>query len=363
MTTLEASVAILSVVLCASCESQRSTSIDNEATASNANSDSNEGTKMDDRLSPLRTDIRYNFPKRQRRDFWKREGKYEYLATEKKIPELTSGEAEDVAQELELMLNGYFRGQKYPKVDEFGGSLYGKKMAKYSGWFHEVPFDRTVETLVTHPDFFSVNLIEHLQDELISERPLWRIRVAAWSAIGVPNESIEPSMMVYADSAWIGKRRYSSADLKCAMESWLKAMQECREENLGPKRRQLNFARSKVAEAFPHLDENPVVLLAVIARNDNSRSWWILHNPGYFDYSTVSEVARDGMRFAVNRSGEFRRGGGLREGDRCLREYIVPSDETDTLMVERRTDQRKFSLDLNADKVLSDRKLIELGFE
>jgi hypothetical protein len=68
------------------------------------------------------------------------------------------------------------------------------------------------------------------------------------------------------------------------------------------------------------------------------------------------------MSLAVNKAGEIR-SGGLYDGECCLREYIIPSHDTDTLVVERRADQQEFSLAVTDDEVLSEKKLIELGFK
>jgi hypothetical protein len=292
----------------------------------------------------------------------------EFLSSEDDVPELEYHEAEEAAKALETILNTYFSSHGFPEEDEFGDFQYGEHAARFSGWYFDEPMDRTIETPLSDPAMYSVELVRHVREEFLAVWPLWRIRVCSDTWYLPVEEAPTRDLMIYPDSLWAAERRCPPNDLAQTLDEWIEWHQTLREQRLGPKRRQFRCARAAGAELFPVLERKPFVVVAAFDNHESNlerNTVWILHRAPFNEYTFGENEAAHGREFALRKDGTTHRGG-LCEGEHCLCEWIVPAADSHRITIRRRKGQwewlKEDVIEVPPEQIISDARLRELGY-
>lgn len=292
------------------------------------------------------------------------EGAFRIVLSERDIPELTSDEATDAAEDFSQRFNYFCLVSGVAEVDVFGYTRYGDDIARFAGWHDDEPMDRTVETPLIDPLVYSPELVLYVQRTFLAAWPLWRVRVCSFFP-REPARTHRPfDLMIYPDMVWVGQQPCPPAQLTEVMGKWCKIHHDQLDKTQGPRRRQFLYAREKAKEVFKAVHRSQVIFVAAFDNHESACEFhpvWILHPWKPSDYVSSQRDTMVGQAFAIDRHGTTHRNHRHR-GDLCLHEWILPQSRPQSLTVRRASDAREWTIAIPDESILSDETLRRMGY-
>jgi len=311
----------------------------------------------DERLGPHQTEIRYNVPVDDESDALG-EGGHVWCCSEEELSHISFEDAEEAAQLLTDVLGEYFSALGFPAQDDFGNPTYGEDLVRWSGWYRDSPYDRTVESPVLVPEWYTAELIQHLRETFFVSCPLWRIRFTTTIPGRTPQECRPFDLMVYPAITWVGKHQCPPAALTEVLGAWSNWLQGEIDVELVPKRRQFQWVRAEATRLLAEARRRPFQFIGAFdnCRGDASRHCiWFMRPGSFHDYVVKEDWAADGKRYWLTETGEWHRfemGRGF-----CVCESIVPASEQHVLTVESVTGETSWRVVIAPDDIQNDANL------